>query len=437
VPAAAGAQHSSRWLALGGRWAGDSGPPLTRGAAWSAVRRCNGLLLCAIREHDVNDGSDAPLGLKVWSPKHYPADRLDLMPIITPAYPSMNCTYNASETTRQLLREELERAHLIVKDVDKHAAAAAKGAAAAAAAAAGGGGGLPRRRAGSPPIVGWEQLFAPYRLFRDRRYRYFLRIAILAVDADTYRQWFGWVESKLRFLVLKLEQCAPTHHGMAMDEFVRPLSQTFPIQSNSWTEAQQQDIAAAGFDMRGMADSSASAFYMGLRMPSAAAVRGDSKKEPADSGGGAADATSGGTSGNASGEGGGAGAVVGTGDARGGGGGGGGGGRGVGEAELSLDIGPAVAEFSKQLREWPYYHGVTMAAQFQCFRRSELPSDILDFACSSTATTGSPTLPTVTPGKRRPPQHGGASLCSAAPPLAPTPHFIMSACLRRCVIAPL
>ena len=73
-------------------------------SAWQFVP-CNGLLLCTPREHNPPEESEIePLGLKVWSPKHYPADRLDLMPIVTPAYPSMNCTYNASETTRQLLR---------------------------------------------------------------------------------------------------------------------------------------------------------------------------------------------------------------------------------------------------------------------------------------------------------------------------------------------
>ena len=36
--------------------------------------------------------------------------------------------------------------------------------------------------------------------------RYFLRITIIGSGPEEYRQWFGWVESKLRFLVLKLEQ---------------------------------------------------------------------------------------------------------------------------------------------------------------------------------------------------------------------------------------
>jgi hypothetical protein len=51
------------------------------------------------------------------------------------------------------------------------------------------------------PAVGWDQLFVPYKMFRDRRYRYFLRIAILAATPHEYRQWLGWVESKMRFLV--------------------------------------------------------------------------------------------------------------------------------------------------------------------------------------------------------------------------------------------
>ena len=164
----------------------------------------NGLLLCPIREHNPTqtggaDGGppvlsrtgsreqgipagrgmtprDIPLGLKVWSPKHYPADRLDLMPIITPAYPSMNCTYNASETTRKLFKEELERASVIARDIDKRSAQAG-----GSPVPAGRSSPTTRDRDGVKP-VGWSDLFAPYKMFRDRRYRYFLRIGPYCFD---------------------------------------------------------------------------------------------------------------------------------------------------------------------------------------------------------------------------------------------------------------
>ncbi|MCO5578842.1 hypothetical protein L7F22_032689 [Adiantum nelumboides] len=125
----------------------------------------NPVMLCEIEE--------GTLGLPVWDPRKNPRDRLHLMPIITPAYPCMNSSYNVSISTLRVMTEQFENANELCKAVEMKQAE-------------------------------WNALFETYPFFEA--YKNYLQIDIMAVDQDDLRTWKGWVESRLRQLTLKIER---------------------------------------------------------------------------------------------------------------------------------------------------------------------------------------------------------------------------------------
>ncbi|XP_077189234.1 poly(A) polymerase gamma isoform X3 [Paroedura picta] len=54
---------------------------------------------------------ESNLNLPVWDPRVNPSDRNHLMPIITPAYPQQNSTYNVSTSTRAVMVEEFKQVY--------------------------------------------------------------------------------------------------------------------------------------------------------------------------------------------------------------------------------------------------------------------------------------------------------------------------------------
>jgi len=142
---------------------------------------------------------------KVWNPKVNLRDRSHLMPVITPAYPAMNSTYNVSHSTMAVLKAEFQRGTEATFSIEHQ---------------------------GQP----WSELFQPTDMFR--RYKYYLRIDICALDDDSMKTWSGWCESRLRFLIAKLERVAGIqaihphpaafdHPNTGADAARLPLQQTF------------------------------------------------------------------------------------------------------------------------------------------------------------------------------------------------------------------
>jgi poly(A) polymerase len=60
---------------------------------------------------------EAGLGYPVWDPRQNVSDRFHLMPIITPAYPQQNSTFNVSRSTLEVMKEEFKQSISICEEI--------------------------------------------------------------------------------------------------------------------------------------------------------------------------------------------------------------------------------------------------------------------------------------------------------------------------------
>ncbi|KAL2516282.1 Nuclear poly(A) polymerase 4 [Forsythia ovata] len=116
---------------------------------------------------------DGELGFSIWDPRKNPRDRNHLMPIITPAYPCMNSSYNVLASTLRVMMEQFQFGKLICEDIELNKAH-------------------------------WSALFEPYLFFES--YKNYLKVEIVASDLDDLRAWKGWVESRFRQLSSMIER---------------------------------------------------------------------------------------------------------------------------------------------------------------------------------------------------------------------------------------
>jgi poly(A) polymerase len=128
---------------------------------------------------NISPGS-ANLGFKVWSPLA-PANARHIMPVITPAYPSMNTTHNVSRPTLTTMKAEIARSKAIVDRIIGAADSSSSG------------GGL----------AAWQAVFEKCTFFGD--FVNLLQVDVYADDAESFKRWKGLVESKLRFLIHRLD----------------------------------------------------------------------------------------------------------------------------------------------------------------------------------------------------------------------------------------
>lgn len=102
----------------------------------------------------------------------YVENKRDYFPIITPAFPSMNSTYNVSLTTRNVMITEIEKAMKITEHIMKR---------------------NPNTK------ITWKRLFKKFPFFSA--YNHFIQIQILSLNQEIHEKWKGYVESKVRRLL--------------------------------------------------------------------------------------------------------------------------------------------------------------------------------------------------------------------------------------------
>ena len=135
---------------------------------------------------------NGPLPVRVWNPKvHYRSlilssklltticqvykgDSFHLMPIITPAYPSMCATFNITRSSMTVIKRELQRGLDLSEKI----------------------------MMGKRP---WSDLFVKHTFF-TQGYKYYISVISAAKTKESHTIWSGYVESKVRMLVQKLEQ---------------------------------------------------------------------------------------------------------------------------------------------------------------------------------------------------------------------------------------
>ena len=115
---------------------------------------------------------DLNLQQRVWNPRIHVSDRYHKMPVITPAYPSMCSTHNVSSSTLTLMMSEFQRGGEIVMRIEQGTAH-------------------------------WPDLFEMSDFFH--RNRFFFQLVASCESEENFRVWAGFVESRVRHLVAKLE----------------------------------------------------------------------------------------------------------------------------------------------------------------------------------------------------------------------------------------
>jgi len=125
-----------------------------------------------------------------------------VMPIITPAFPSMNTTFNVTETTKHIMLTEIEKGAMITKAL------------------------LEQQESGSTRIS-WRRLFKKFPFFKA--YEHFIEIQILSKQEEDLKKWQGFAESKIKNLLKKLETFDKMRNNDCLE--LRPFPKSYTLKN--------------------------------------------------------------------------------------------------------------------------------------------------------------------------------------------------------------
>eukprot|EP01034_Spumella_vulgaris_P027335 gene27335-34038_t len=136
----------------------------------------NPILISAFEDLKLKDAGGR--FLPVWNPRANYKDSLHIMPIITPAYPAMNSAYNVSTPQFRCIQDEIMRGNNMFQS----------------------------HSLSSGAVFAWGRLLEPCTAEFFSRFPRYIQVTISATTMLDHRNWFGWVESRLRMLIVSLEQ---------------------------------------------------------------------------------------------------------------------------------------------------------------------------------------------------------------------------------------
>ncbi|KAK5076372.1 polynucleotide adenylyltransferase [Lithohypha guttulata] len=167
---------------------------------------------------------------RTWNPQLYPGDKKNLMPVITPAYPSMCATFNITLSNKAVILREIDRGFKIAGDIFEGKAQ-------------------------------WADLLKKHTFF-TKDHKYYLSIITACQDSQEAKAWSGAVESKIRHFVGALDlntkmimlarpfiKAVKRQHQCENEEQVRQVRRgemKYKIAETTMIESTDPDLVAAG-----------------------------------------------------------------------------------------------------------------------------------------------------------------------------------------------
>jgi poly(A) polymerase len=209
------------------------------------------VILTNVADVEKNDHPDT-IRMPSWNPKLYPSDGHHLMPIITPASPTMNSAFNVCIPQFRMIQVEIQRALCLFESMQNVPLAEMSGAEISSPAGENGGDGVVRGSSTSgttthlPQQILWKMLFSSAATDFFQLFPRYIHIDVIARTAEEHRIWFGWCESRLRHLFVSIEQTQAVYCHPYGNCFHRRLSNT-SFQSHDKEIGEERSFSSSFF----------------------------------------------------------------------------------------------------------------------------------------------------------------------------------------------